>query len=80
MIMLLIKNHRTCEIRKTIIDAIHEYNVYCISNGLPDRINYDCLQSYDATWLNLFNWGYKGIVSDDVFEKIKPFLRGDKHE
>lgn len=76
-IFLILKNENTWKMQKMILDAIHKYNSYMIWNGELNEdklIEFDCMEDYNKTLLRLYDWGFKRIVSKDVYEKIKSYL------
>ena len=62
--------------RAKIINAIYKYNEDRIShNDYKNFISYDCLEDFEETTRRLWDFGYKRIVSEDVFRKIYGYLK-----
>lgn len=69
-----------CEIvyrnRLKIINAIEKYNIDRINHDdYENLISYDCLEDFEKTTRRLCDFGYKRIVSEDVFRKIYGYLK-----
>ena len=69
-----------CEIiyrnRLKIINAIEKYNIDRINrDDYENLISYDCLEDFEKTTRRLWDFGYKRIVSEDVFRKICGYLK-----
>ena len=81
-IILDIKNVNTYKQLRRVLDACHDYNAQEIKRAYNSGkrlsmqlISYSEIKSYDASLYNLFDWGYKHLVPNDVFEKIKPYIK-----
>ena len=62
--------------RAKIIEAIYEYNEDRVShNDYKNFISYDCMEKFEETERRLWDFGYKRIVSEDVFRKICGYLK-----
>jgi hypothetical protein len=72
--ILMVKNNNTLHQYIIIINAIHGYLQHCITYSLKAEVDYTDMKSYDATLLNLFDWGYTNILPKEKFEIIKPFI------
>ena len=69
-----------CEIvyrnRLKIINAIEKYNIDRTNrDDYENLISYDCLKDFEETTRRLWDFGYKRIVSEDVFRKIYGYLK-----
>lgn len=69
-----------CEIvyrnRIKIINAIFKYNEDRINHyDYENLISYECMEDHDETTRRLWDFGYKRIVSEDVFRKIYGYLK-----
>ena len=62
--------------RIKILNAIYKYNTDRINrNDYENLISYDCLEDFEKTTQRLWDFGYKRIVSEDVFRKIYGYLK-----
>ena len=70
-----IKNEITYKNMKIISDAIYRYNISMINDKRYDElIPYDSIKSYEKTFLNIFDWGYKNLLPKDTYVLIEPFI------
>lgn len=74
-VLLEIKNQITLKHRLRINDAICAYRIDCRCNGQQPCVNYGDGESYEKTWLRLWDWGYKRILPPEKYEIIKPYLQ-----
>ena len=62
--------------RVKILNAIYEYNEDRINHyDYENLISYDCLEDFEETTRRLWDFGYKRIVSEEVFRKICGYLK-----
>lgn len=62
--------------RLKILNAIEKYNIDRINHDdYENLISYDCLEDFEKTTRRLWDFGYKRIVSEDVFRKICGYLK-----
>ena len=70
-----IKNEVTYKNDLIISRAIYFYNIDRISKGDLDSIlSYDVIKSYNKAFINIFDWGYKNLVPEDIYALIEPFI------
>ena len=68
--------------------AICRYNIALVDKAFadgkdPDELPYlrlsTCLtKSYDESFLDIFDWSYKNLVSPEVLEKLEPYIEKRK--
>ena len=80
-VILLIKNKITFKNRDIIRNAIHRYVLEQIQNGefssysvINNFAIFSQMEPYEKTWWRLWDYGYKHIVPEDVYQKIKPYI------
>lgn len=74
-IIVDLKNRNTYKNQTIIINAIHRHNIDVLEKGCSvSIIHYTCMKSYFYSFLNIFDWDYKNIVSPEIYERIKPFI------
>ena len=76
--ILIAKNIVAYNCRGKIIDAIYRYRIDCIRNHRYSdlhSIEYINMESYEKTFLRLWDWGYTRILPRDKFEIIKPYIK-----
>ena len=62
--------------RVKILNAIFKYNEDRINHyDYENLISYDCLEDFEKTTRRLWDFGYKRIVSEEVFRKICGYLK-----
>lgn len=65
--------------RIRIIHAICDYNLALIKNDDANykikRIPYSVLEHPENTIYHFWNWGYKHLVDQDTYNKIKPYIK-----
>jgi len=75
MVILYFKNNNTYKNHIILLNAIAEHNRAAILEDQCDKcISYECIESYNKTLFNLFDWGYKNLVPRDVYKRIEPFI------
>lgn len=73
----LIRNEFVFRTHNMIIDAIHRYQMKRLKDGahIGDfEVEYDDMESYEATFIRVWDWGYTRILPPEKFEIIKPFI------
>lgn len=79
LLVYSIKNNVTYKNTCIIADAIYNYNLDRIAKGDLDGIlSYGVIKSYDKAFYNIFDWGYKNLVSKDIYELIEPFIEEEE--
>lgn len=77
-IICAIKNEVTCRNHLIICNAIYEYRVYLIRNGMynpnNEGVTLNDMEDYNVTLKRFWDWGYKRILPPEKFELIKPFI------
>lgn len=76
ILVLRIKNNNTFTQRMRVMFGITCYitnNAHSLKEGDVEKL-FDSMESYDDTLYRLWDWGYKNIVSEDTYEKIKVYL------
>ena len=75
MVILYFKNKNTYKNHMILLNAIAKHNCAAMLDDQCDkRIDYGCIESYNKTLFNLFDWGYKNLVPRDVYKRIEPFI------
>lgn len=73
----LFKNENTYRNRTIISDAIADYSMHkidrCQWNSI--EVDFDDMESYEATFVRWWDWGYTRILPPEKFEIIKPYIR-----
>lgn len=65
--------------RLRIIDAIATHNQDMIDNDLDnEQIPYELMTTVEEDLKRWHDWGYKNMLPDWAFEKIKPYIREEK--
>lgn len=73
-----IKNHNSFINRNKIIDAMY---YCCVDNrlGAKEYLAMNSrMESYESTFLRLWDWGCTRIVDEETFELIKPYIKKGK--
>ena len=76
--ILMVKNEVTYRMHRKISEAIFHYKMWCIDNGCAsyrNRVNFWDTESYYATVLRIWDWGYKRILPPEKFALIEPFIK-----
>ena len=75
--LFFLKNEITFKCTMRIAAAINEYRLFGIQYGVEDlQVSFDDIKSYESVLWNPFIWGCKGILPNDKYEIIKPFIKG----
>lgn len=75
-LFMLVRGEIVYRNRIKIINAIEKYNIDRINrDDYENLISYDCLEDFEETTQRLWDFGYKRIVSEDVFRKICGYLK-----
>ena len=75
-LFMLVRGEIDFRNRMKIINAIYNYNEDRINHyDYENLISYECMEDYDETTRRLWDFGYKRIVSEDVFHKIYEYLK-----
>lgn len=75
-LFMLVRCENAYRNRIKIINAIFKYNEDRINHyDYENLISYDCLEDFEKTTRRLWDFGYKRIVSEDVFRKIYGYLK-----
>lgn len=69
------KNDNTYKNRMIIINAVYEYIIFCHKNNIVPSVDYEDMESYDATDRRFWDWGYTKILPEDKYELVKPFIK-----
>ena len=88
IVIYSIKNRVTYRNFTLINNAIHRYNKEMLDKAyrdgtdldeIPSLHMYTCLtKSYNESFLNIFDWSYKNLVSPEVLEKLEPYIEKRK--
>lgn len=74
-IIVYFKNNNTYKNQSIILNAIAKHNCTAmLEDRWSERIGYGCIKSYNRSFFNLFDWGYKNLVPRDVYKRIEPFI------
>ncbi len=74
-IVIDLKNRNTYKNQMIISNAIHSHNMDTIEKGCSvSIIHYTCMRKYSYSFLNIFDWDYKNIVSPEIYERLEPFI------
>lgn len=77
---LYLKNDNTHINQLIIYEAICSYISTCAIRDIDPEVSFDDMESYDRTWLRLWDWGYERILPKDKYKLIEPYiLDGDDH-
>ena len=72
------KIDRTGDCRAVIIEAIYKYRCECIDAvDTREIVDYDDMESFEATLSRFWDWGYTRILPKDKYELIKPYIEKD---
>lgn len=77
LVMLYIekKNCNTCGQQTRIAEAIFNYQIDCIHEGVKPRVDYDDMENYEITLFRFWDWSYEHILSKEKFELVKPYIK-----
>ena len=76
--IIAVKNARTYAMHRKLGDAIYRHHVVCIMDGDYEAlhsVDYNDMESYEATLFRLWDWGYSRILPKDKLEIIKPYIK-----
>ena len=73
MFFLYFKNLNTYVKRNKVLNAMLSYNRYHWKDG--DVLGVDSVESYTSTLLRFWDWGYKNIVDEETYFKIKGLIK-----
>lgn len=73
MFFIYFKNLNTYVNRNKVLNAMLMYNRYHWRNG--DILTVDSVESYTSTLLRFWDWGYKNIVDEETYFKIKGLIK-----
>lgn len=73
MFFLYFKNLNTYVNRNKILNAMLRYNRYHWRDG--EILTVDSVESYTSTLLRFWDWGYKNIVDEETYLKIKGLIK-----
>lgn len=77
LIFLLFRTNVVYKNHMIINDAIFNYQMnklHSTEDILHPDINYEDMESFEATLFRLWDFGYKNILPPEKFEKIEPFI------
>lgn len=71
------KNKNAYNNQMKIMHAIYLYNMNEIENGVRvfSNISFEDMESYRATLLRFWDWGYTRILPKEKFELVKPYIQ-----
>lgn len=72
--LLFIKSFITLNSRIKIINAIYYYRCDCIKKSIKPTINYNDMESFNSTLLDLFCWNEKSVLPKNKYEIIKEYI------
>lgn len=67
------KNLNTYVNRRKVLKAMLTYNRYHWRDG--DTLSVDSVETYTSTLLRFWDWGYKNIVDEETYLKIKGLIK-----
>lgn len=73
MFFIYLKNLNTYVNRNKVLNAMLMYNRYHWRDG--DILTVDSVESYTSTLLRFWDWGYKNIVDEETYFKIKGLIK-----
>ena len=73
MFYFYFKNLNTYINRRKVLKAMLTYNRYHWRDG--DILSVDSVETYTSTLLRFWDWGYKNIVDEETYLKIKGFIK-----
>lgn len=73
--LALLKNEVTFNAHMRIANAIYLYSIDCMRSGKVVLVDYRDMETYDQTFLRLWDWGYTRILSPAKFQIIKPYIK-----
>ena len=61
--------------RHMLIDAISDYNIYCIRNDLKTLMSFDDVMDMVEAWdIDPHSFTWQRLISDEKLELLKPYL------
>lgn len=73
MFYFYFKNLNTYINRRKVLKAMLTYNRYHWRDG--DLLSVDSVETYTSTLLRFWDWGYKNIVDEETYLKIKGLIK-----
>ena len=73
MFYFYFKNLNTYVNRRKVLKAMLTYNRYHCRDG--DTLSVDSVETYTSTLLRFWDWGYKNIVDEETYLKIKGLIK-----
>lgn len=73
MFYFYFKNLNTYINRRKVLKAMSTYNRYHWRDG--DILSVDSVETYTSTLLRFWDWGYKNIVDEETYLKIKGLIK-----
>lgn len=73
MFYFYFKNLNTYINRRKVLKVMLTYNRYHWRDG--DILSVDSVETYTSTLLRFWDWGYKNIVDEETYLKIKGFIK-----
>lgn len=73
MFYFYFKNLNTYINRRKVLKAMLTYNRYHWRDG--DILSVDSVETYTSTLLRFWDWGYKNIVDEETYLKIKGLIK-----
>ena len=73
MFYFYFKNLNTYVNRRKVLKAMLTYNRYHWRDG--DILSVDSVETYTSTLLRFWDWGYKNIVDEKTYLKIKGLIK-----
>lgn len=73
MFYFYFKNLNTYVNRRKVLKAMLTYNRYHWRDG--DTLSVDFVETYTSTLLRFWDWGYKNIVDEEIYLKIKGLIK-----
>lgn len=73
MFYFYFKNLNTYVNRRKVLKAMLTYNRYHWRDG--DILSVDSVETYTSTLLRFWDWGYKNIVDEETYLKIKGLIK-----
>lgn len=73
MFYFYFKNLNTYINRRKVLKAMLTYNRYHWRDG--NLLSVDSVETYTSTLLRFWDWGYKNIVDEETYLKIKGLIK-----
>ena len=74
-LFMLFKNENAFRNMEKIIDAIHIYQLKCLTDGSSMAVDYYDMRSYGHVLFRFWDFGYKHILPEEKFKLIEPYIK-----